>query len=365
MFIPNSLSTLRLLLLTGVGSLALFSCDPPTPEPQPLYNLAKDGNNVFIINEGAYGTPNGAVSLFSKTSKTVVDKNIFTTVNQGALGDVVQSMLVVGQQGYIVVNNSNKVEVVNLTTFKSEKTITGLQQPRYMVVAGTNKAYISQWQGSPSAGYTAGKVAVLDLTTNTVTSSINVGVNPEQMLLANGKVYVCNSDQNTLSVINTATNAVESTITVQDAPRSIVQDNAGNIWVLCSGITRYGPAPSFPILSATPANLIKLSAGTLTPTVFPFASGGASGLTLNGNRDQLYYRYRGAVYQMSIGSATLPASPLIRRSFYGLAVDPRDNTIYGSISPFTTAGKFIRYQPTGAAIDSFEVNIGPNGFVFY
>lgn len=350
------------LLVAGAGSLALLSCDPDK-EAKPVYNLSKDGSNVFVLNEGQYGTPNGEISLFSKTARSVIDNNTYHTVNQRDLGDVVQSMLVVGERGYVVLNNSQKVEVINLKTFEqAAKAIENLQQPRYAIAAAPDKVYISEWVALGQAG----RVAVLDTRTNTISKTIAVGRQPEQMLLANGKVYVANSDENTISVINPTTDAVEATITVQDGPGSLVQDQAGAIWVLCGGISRYSPTPPYPLLSATSANLVKLNAtATAASVVLPFAKGGAGSLRTNGTKTQLYYRYAGAVYRLNTTDAALPTTPLIRRSFYGLDIDPADNTIYGSIAPYTTTGKFIRYQPTGTAIDSFNVNLLPNGFVFY
>ena len=349
-------------LLAGAGALVLFSCDPDSDVPGGPPAPAGTGSNVYVVNEGQFGTPNGAISLFNKTSNTVVDNNLFTSANGRPLGDVVQSMTVVGDQGYIVVNATGKLEVVTMAGFRQVATIERLEQPRYFIAVNADKGYLTEWvqRGQP------GRVAVIDLRTNTVTKTIAVGRQPEQLLLANGRVYVTNSDENTISVINPGSDAVEATIQVQDGPGSLVQDRNNNIWVACTGITRYGPAPTFAVLSSTNGALIRFSPGSPTnQTTLPFTSGGPSDLTTNGAKDQLYYNYRRAVYQFAPNTTALPATPVIRRSFYGLGIDPKDNTIYGSIAPFTTAGKVIRYQPTGAAIDSFEVNIGPNSFVFY
>ncbi|GAB2456844.1 hypothetical protein GCM10011375_05110 [Hymenobacter qilianensis] len=362
MFQLHFSSFLTRTLLTGIGALTLFGCDPEsdgplTGPPAP----AGTGSNVYVVNEGQFNTPNGAISLFSKTSRAVVDNNLFTKVNGRILGDVVQSMTVVGDQGYIVVNATGKVEVVSMADFKQVATIDRLQQPRYLAAVSSSKAYLSEWieRGKP------GRVAVIDLRTNTVTKSIAVGRQPEQLLLANGRLYVANSDENTISIINPTSDAVEATVQVQDGPSSLAQDKNGNIWVGCGGITRYDPV-TFAVLSSTNGSLVRFAPGSPTnQTVLPFASGGPSNLVINGAKDQLYYSYKSAVYQLSASATMLPATPLVRRNFYGLGIDPQDNTIYGSIAPFTTTGKVIRYQPTGAAIDSFGVNIGPNSFVFY
>jgi YVTN family beta-propeller protein len=346
-----------------VGSLALASCSDDAEEG-PLYNISKDTNNVFVLNEGKFQTPNGAVSYFNKSSKTVVDKSIFQTVNQRELGDVVQSMLVVGNQGYIVANNSKKLEVVNLTTFKTITTVKDLEQPRYAVAAGTDKAYITEWVKYGGAG----RVSVLDLRTNTVVKTIAVGKQPEQIVaLKDGKVYVANSGENTISVINPGTDVVESTITVSDGPSNLVFDNSGTLWVLGAGITVYNSKEPYDVISSTPGSLTSINPTTNTiRAVKTFAGSNPSGLRIDGTGTQLYYRYKGAIYRMSTIDAALPTTPLIRRSFSGLDIDPKDNTIYAAVTPsYTTAGRFIRYQATGVAIDSFEVNIAPNGFIFY
>lgn len=355
-------------LLTGLGALALFSCDPDNEGPGGVPAPAGTGANVYIVNEGQFNTPNGAISLFSKTSNTVVDNNLFTSVNGRPLGDVVQSMTVIGDRGYIVVNATGKVEVVTMANFRQVATIKrfsatdSLRQPRYLIAVNAEKAYLTEWVARGAAG----RVAVIDLRTNTVTKTIPVGRQPERLLLANGKVYVTNSDENTVSVINPGSDAVEATIPVQDGPRSLVQDNSGNVWVACTGITRYASTPPYAVLSSTNGALARFNPGNPSAvTTLPFPAGGPSDLTTNGAKDQLYYSYRGGVYQLGAGATALPTTPLIRRRFYGLGIDPEDNTIYGSIAPFTTTGKVIRYQPSGAAIDSFGVNIGPNGFVFY
>jgi YVTN family beta-propeller protein len=350
-------------LLTGIGALALFGCDPDNDGPLSGPPApAGNGSNVYVVNEGQFNTPNGAISLFNKTTKTIVDNNLFTKVNGRILGDVVQSMTVVGSQGYIVVNATGKVEVVTMADFKQVATIDRLEQPRYLVAVSSSKAYLTEWieRGKP------GRVAVIDLRTNTVTKSIPVGRQPEQLLLANGRLYVTNSDENTISVINPTSDAVEATIQVQDGPSNIVQDKNGDIWVACTGIKRFSPVKPYPLLSATNGALVRFSTSNpTTKTTLPFAADGPSNLTINGAKDQLYYSYGSAVYQLSTTATALPTTPLIRRSFYGLGIDPQDNTIYGSVAPFTTAGKVIRYQRTGMAIDSFGVNIGPNSFVFY
>ena len=68
---------------------------------------------------------------------------MFGRVNDRPLGDVAEAMKVYNMKGYIVVNNSNTVEVVSLPDFKSVKSITGFNSPRNIEFIDSNKAYVT------------------------------------------------------------------------------------------------------------------------------------------------------------------------------------------------------------------------------
>ena len=137
--------------------------------------------------------------------------------------------------------------------------------------------------------------------------------------------------------------------------------------MLSGGKVVYKPDFSVDYALTTKGSLSKIVPGQPTATTREVASNlsSPSHLTISGSKDQLYYTYRASVYTLGITEAALPTTPLIRRAFYGLGIDPKDGTIYGGQASFTAADKVIRYRPTGTPIDSFTVGIGPNGFVFY
>ena len=233
------------------AALALLTaCDPDKETATP----APETNGVFVLSEGQFGAGDGAVSIFDKATKALT-VDAFGSANSGAkLGDVVQSMGVQGTRGYIVVNASNKIEVVDLPGFKTAGTISGIEQPRYFTSTSATRGYVTGWKG-PFTNYLPGTLSIINLATNTVSSTVTVGRNPEQLLALGGKIYVPNSLDNTVTVVDEASGAVSSTITVADGPSSMVADKDGNIWVLCSGFVTYGPAPNY--------DLTRLSNGAL------------------------------------------------------------------------------------------------------
>jgi len=114
----------RLIWVAG-SLLVMQSC---TWENPLFNNNSGYEHGIFVTNEGAFGNSNGSVSYVGKDSATAVN-HLFEMVNGRPLGDVVQSMTVANDKGFIVVNNSQKVEVVDIKTFQSIGVIPGWSIP--------------------------------------------------------------------------------------------------------------------------------------------------------------------------------------------------------------------------------------------
>ena len=187
-------------------------------------------NGVLISNEGNYTASDGSVSYFSIPNKKIT-QDVFTAVNHIPLGSVVQSMALMNESIFIVVNNSQKIEVVDRDYFKSKGTITGFSGPRYFLPVAANKAYVSDWF--------ANEIKIVNPDAMTITGSITTGAGPEQMLLLNSKVYVTNiggwGTDSTVTIINAVTDQVISTLMVGINPGNIVADSNQKVWILCNG----------------------------------------------------------------------------------------------------------------------------------
>ena len=353
----------RPLLLSIALTGFLASCSDNNDSPAPS---GGSGQYAFVINEGNFTSGIGSVSRLDKTSKDTTNNLIisaFASANNGAvLGSVVQSMGVVGSTGYVVVNNSNKIEVVSLPDFKSKTTITGLNQPRYFTqsAANANKGYVTEWLGGPyPAPYTPGRVSIIDLTTNKVTGTIPVGTNPGKAVLANGNLYVPNSESSFLTVINDATGTT-SNLTLPSPASEVVVDKNNTLWVLCGSdyVSRQAVLLHF---NAAPS-----STAIAQALPFPDAASGGGGLRISPDGQQLYYSYEAAEYRLNITDTALPTTPLIKRNFYGFDIDPSTGQLYGTDAlNYARPGLLLRYQPNGTLIDKTTVQVSPNGVVFY
>ena len=342
--------------ILGFAALSLFACtkiNEPTPAPEKTF-----GTGVFIMNEGAWGSGESTLSHLNESSKELtatafLDKNGFTLG-----GDIFQSMTISGNKAFMVINNGSVVEVADANTLASIAQITGITSPRYMV-SNSGIGYVSDWASD--------NVFMIDLTTYAIVDSIKVGSDPENMLIENGKLYVANSaggfgaaKDSTISVVDLSINTVVDNITVGDGPQSLQMDANGDLWVLCTGF-----------YNATAGNLVKvdLSDNSTVSMEFPGIDFQPVKMTMNAAGDKLYYLYGGygggSVYEMSVSSSSLPASPVIAREHYGLGIHPTNNMIYGGIAPsFSEDGWMMRYQMNGSVVDSFKVGVAPNGFNF-
>jgi DNA-binding beta-propeller fold protein YncE len=76
----------------------------------------------------------------------------------------------------------------------------------------------------------------------------------------------------------------------------------------------------------------------------------------------------GSIYKMGIHDQGFPAKSFINGSghlFYGLGIDPDNNTLYaGDQNNFTQPGVVLQYSPSGKLLKTHKAGVGPNGFLF-
>jgi len=191
-------------------------------------------NGVWVLNEGGFMHNNASISFISQSGE--IQNNVFETVNGRTLGDVAVSLNFDGNYAYVVVNNSNTIEVVNRFTMESVTTIGGeLQNPRY-VEFHNGKAYVSNW----GDGYNPNDdfIAVIDLSTNSVIEKIPVSEGPDKMVEENNKLYIAHHGGygygNSISILDLNSNQITGSISVADVPNGLIEED-GYLYVLSSG----------------------------------------------------------------------------------------------------------------------------------
>ncbi len=329
----------KLTLLALFIGLIFTSCtsdDAPVDEIKGEYD-----NGIIILNEGNFYHGNASVSFVSNDYATV-ENSVFYNVNSTLLGDTAQSIAFTDELAFIVVNVSQKIEVVDRYSFTSTATIdTGLTNPRYMAFAN-GKGYVTDWGDGGSA--TDDVVAVINLSTNTVESSISVGVGPEQIIAKDGKLYVSHkggwSTNNIVSVIDTVTNAVQ-TITVNDVPDEMLFNQAGELVVLCEGATQYDA--NWNVTGHTDGSIVRINVANNSIVSTLVFNDGIYPSLMAYSDGKLYYQAGSKIYTITDSATSLPTESIISDSFYGLAVN--DNMLYGTKTDFTAGtGDLLIYD---------------------
>lgn len=346
-------------LLFYVAFLAIFNSSCTDDNIEPVEPKGDYENGYFITNEGPFQNGSGTIAFVDDAGP--VSQNVYKTVNNEDLGNIVNSMYIADDKGYIVVNNSGKVVVVNRFTLEKEAVIGGefIHNPRYFV-AGNGKGYISNW-GDP---FNAGDdfITVISLENNNVLTTIPVGEGPENLLLEAGKLYVCleggYSQNNKVAVINTENDSVEYNLLVGDVPNSITIDRNSDIWVLCQGNPDYTQ-------NETNGSLFKIESGTNTISSLNFTAVQHPKL-LSYESEKLYYNLDDKVYSIDINATELPANAIegLDGDYYAMniengalyATDAGDYSSEGSLKVFNLA--------SGDLMETITTGIIPGQVVF-
>jgi YVTN family beta-propeller protein len=161
-----------------------------------------------------------------------------SSLNVASLGSFPNEMAVRGSLAYIVCSGSHAIHVVDLLSGSPVDTIpTGAgTNPFGIIVVSDSRAFVTL--------LATNQVAVLDLVAGSVTGLIPVGRSPEGIVEANGRLFVANSgfdfstfdyDPGTVSVIDEATLTVTQTLPVGLNPQDLDVAPNGTVHVCCTG----------------------------------------------------------------------------------------------------------------------------------
>lgn len=322
-------------------------CVCPDGYSGPNCSVTSFDNGVFVVHEGNFGGGNASLSFLNKTTG-VMSNGLFTSVNGIPLGDVGQSMEVKNGKGYIVVNNSGKIEVVNLADLSSVGTISGLISPRYITFVSGAKAYVSD--------LFSGVVSSFNPQTLAVSGGVGIAGQVEQMEFVGGNVIAAGSGANKVYKIDPSTDALTDSVDVGVGPSNVAVDANGKVWILTNG----GFGTEVPkLVRINPTDFsIELTLD------FPSTNNYPGNLEISGDGNTLYY-VDGQVFQMAISATALPSAPFASVFAYKCGVDPTEDIIYISdAGDFNSNGRVLRFESNGTAIDTFDVSVIPAEYAF-
>ena len=353
------MKTIKFSLLAIALIASIISCkkeDTPTQPP------VETTTGAYVLSEGSFNGNNTMFTYYDFGTSTPTT-DFYQSMNGSGLGDTGNDMFIHGSKLYIVMNVSSYLEVDNAATAKSIKKIplkdasSQPLKPRY-VVGYKDKVFVSCWNGT---------VAVIDTTNLTIDKFITVGANPEQMAVVGTNLYVANSGgitpgyDSTVSVIDLNSLTETSRITVGTNPSAMAADDAGNIYVGCTGdYSSIGPKL---VKVNTTGNTITKSADTAVGKIrfykgLLYTTGG----------------YLGSPYVRTLSttdfSATSPnfvTDGTTITTPYALNIDETTGDVYiGDAKDYSSPGEVFCFDKNGKKLFSFSVSPGlnPNTVVF-
>lgn len=198
----------------------------------------------FLLNEGNMGSNKCSLDYYDYAGG-VYFKNIYAERNPGVvqeLGDVGNDLAIYGNKLWAVVNCSNLVEVMDVSTARHVGQV-AIPNCRYIAFKD-GYAYVSSYAGPVEIDPNArlGYVARIDTTTLQVKDTCVVGYQPEEMVISGDKLYVANSGgyrvpdyDRTVSVIDLKTFKEIKKIDVAPNLHRMELDAYGKIWVSSRG----------------------------------------------------------------------------------------------------------------------------------
>lgn len=291
---------------------------------------------------------NKATLDFYDYNEGVYYRNIYADANPNVIkemGDVGNDILIYGNKMYVVINASNKLEVLNAYTVEKIKSI---DIPNGRSLAAHNgKIYMSSYDGpikiDPQAPL--GKVYEIDTLSLSIERETVVGYQPEELAVVGNHLYVANSGgyrvpdyDRTISVIDLNNFEEIDQIDVAENLNKLQADEAGSLWVTSRG-DYYGST----------SNLYKVNPESQEIEV---DFGVPMGDFVQHDHTIYFYanefNYNTYTYQKSFGMIDMQTNELLPDQFvdqqyldeietpYGLAINPENGDIF-----LTDAGNYV------------------------
>lgn len=339
----------KFLILLFIFSIFLAGCDNST-EPGDPPAVVKRG--ILVVNEGLYSQNNSSLTFFNLDERKLYSNAYKAANNSKNLGDTANDLFIFQNKGYITVDLSNKIEIINLDNFESEGFIDlgANAGPREVIVLNENEGYVT------SSGNDA--VIKFNPTTKSIISEIKVGSKPDGIDFFQDKIFVANSgygSDSTVTVIQNNQKIADIDLSIN--PRFVHKDN-NYIYVVCSG--DYMDAQGLgAVYKINPIN------NQVIDTLYVNGNPGESCLTGDG---YMYIVNNFGILKIDLTSFSLVTDFLISNSsvnstsevIYSVAFDSDQQRIMaGNPKNFMQNGEIVIYDLSGNEVTRFDSGINP------
>ena len=364
------------VILTG----SCMNSKPPVgvlPEPGELGRL-------YILNEGVMGMGNSSIDFYDFADGTYVT-DAFPAANPDVtlgLGDTGNDLAVYGGKLWAVMNGSDLVEVMDALTIEH---IRAIDVPACRDIAFSGRyAYVTSWAGNVSDdGDRTGMVYRIDINSLSIAGTVEVGYQPEDIAVLDGKIYVANSGgmtdgyDNRLSIIDEESFSLERAVEIAANICDIAPDAYGRLWIsspgdyysVHSGIYVYDTVSGTVLKPESGANILPEWINDIRVSSM-YSTG--SHLWVLGNENEWDYTAgagKYCLYTIDCQALTMTRTELSRTGAesisnpYGIWVSPDEKTIaITDAASYTEPGYILFLDANLNFVSSFQTGFLPGYF---
>jgi hypothetical protein len=129
-----------------ISLLLVQACKKEKPQTKEIPKVVK--GKVLVLNEGNFGWNNASIGIYDSEKKEYTD-GVFKEKSGKELGDVLQSAMIIGDEVFLVVNNSGKIEVLDKNSLDYVRTLNVGGSPRYLAkIEGSDEAFLTDFSGN-------------------------------------------------------------------------------------------------------------------------------------------------------------------------------------------------------------------------
>ncbi len=215
------------LHLWGLFAVALVAMASCTKDDSGFVG----NGNTYILNYGSYSGSKSTITLFDDAELTT-STDYYESVNGVSMTSNVQNICYADGNIYMTGNNTDAIFYVDANSM--EQTVNALADDAIVkprdAVSYNNTLYVSCWEGDVWSDLSLGSIVKIDLSSFEVTGSIDMPGGPEGLEIVDGKLYVALNYDDSIAVVDLATEAI-SYIATPTSASYFLKDNDDNLYV--------------------------------------------------------------------------------------------------------------------------------------
>lgn len=310
-------------------------------------------SRILVLSEGNFTKGNSDLCAINVESGQV-SEDVFRTINGRPLGDVGQSMAIINDKIYAVLNNSAKIEVFDAKTYKQETTILDTEKqisPRYIAKLSDKQALVTNLSN---------KMILINLESNTIEKYIPTEGATEQLVVVGTKVFIASGASILVADVNNLENLRKIEASASGSSKLVVDKN-NKIWVINSAGLQCIDPTTETVIKTIPLSDIRISSFAVRLET----DATKSKLYFNGSKDNADY-----IFEVAIDATAMPETALFElkkdevKTLYNIGISSEGFVYICDALDYSQRGLLHKFDTKGELLKSYTVGIIPQYILF-